>query len=73
MNSNHLQSRIGRAILSVSLLLGVGFAASATALAQDEYGRNRQDRSDRQDRRDRERGRRGDRDNDRRYPFSQRQ
>jgi hypothetical protein len=62
MKTSQLQKRIGTAILGLSLLLGVGFAMSSTAQAQDPWGRWQQDRRNRdRDYRDRDyrRGRRG--------------
>ncbi len=68
--SNLRQSRIGGAILALSLLLGIGIMSSLTAQAQypqypDRDGQYRRDR-DRDWRRNRDRDRDWDRDRDRR-------
>jgi hypothetical protein len=44
MNFNHLQSKIGRAILALSLLFGIGMATSVTTQAQYQNDQWRQQR-----------------------------
>jgi hypothetical protein len=53
MKTNQLQSKIGGAFLSVSILLGIGFAASITTLAQ--YRQDGDERRDNDRRHDRDR------------------
>lgn len=58
MKSIHLRSRIGRALLLVALLFGMGFMPNMATRAQDRDERDRQERRDR----DRDRDRRDQRD-----------
>lgn len=54
MNSNYLKSRIGSAVLGISLLFGIGMASSVTVQAQwqnDRYEREQQRRYEREQRR----------------------
>src|ERR1700756_3934081 len=44
MKSNQLESRIGGAVLALSLLLGIGIVVSTTAQAQNPDDRYAQDR-----------------------------
>ena len=67
MNTRYLRGKFGGAILSVSLLMGIGCVAGVTASAQDRDRRDRQDQNDRQDdhdNRDWNRGGNRDRNND---------
>src|SRR6266704_4478937 len=58
MKKRDLQSRIGAVLLGFALLIGFGFAMSATTQAQDpRYGQDRRDRDQNRDYRD-NRGRR---------------
>ena len=59
MKTTRLQSKIGGVILGVALILGLGFAVSTAAQAQDPYGNGRYG----QDRRNRDRDYQGNRDN----------
>ncbi len=69
MNSNQSKSRIGKVILTFSLLLGIAVVSGSTAQAQYPSGRDRQtDRNQdrrRDDRRDRNRDDRRDQDRNR--------
>ena len=71
MKSDYLRNKIGRILLALSFLVGVGLASSTAAQAQRPWDRN-QDRHDRhdRDRRDRDRDYRRDRDYDRNRDYS---
>lgn len=62
MKSNNLRNKIGRILLALSFLVGVGMASSIAVQAQWPQDRN-QDRQDR-DRRDRDRDNRRDQNRD---------
>ena len=57
MNASHFREKFGKAILSFSLLFGIGLLSSATVQAQYPYGRDRDYGQDRD--RDRHRDDRG--------------
>jgi hypothetical protein len=63
MKSNYLSKKIGRILLTLAFLVGVGVASSTAVQAQWPWERN-QSRRDRDYRRDRDRDYRRDRDRD---------
>lgn len=60
MKSHYLRNKIGRILLALSFLVGIGIASSTTVQAQWPWGQNRDDRRDRDYRRNRD-NRRDDR------------
>jgi hypothetical protein len=67
MKIRHLQGTIGKAVLGLALLVGIGGAFTTTQAQyrnDDQYRRDQQDRND-QYRRDQDRDRNGQRDNGR--------
>ena len=70
MKSDYLRNKIGRILLALSFIAGIGLAASTVAQAQRPWDRNQdRQRSDR-DRRATDRNYRRDRDNDRNRDYS---
>lgn len=66
MKSAYLRNKVGRILLGLSFLVGIGFASSTVAQAQRPWERNQ----DRHERRERDRDYRRDRDYDRSRDYS---